>query len=281
MSLSVGVDRASGAPQDGSVTGTSLVVLAAGLGTRFGGTKQLVPVRDDGATVTDVLLERAAAAGIAGAVIVVRPEIEDGLRARAHRMEQPGIRVELALQNRPRGTADAVLAARKAIDGAFIVVNADDLYPAVAFSLVARHLRDARSTEHAAVGFRLDRTLVGSRPESRALLTVGRTGTLVGVREGRVEKGSVLRFVTATSVEPLAGDELVSMNMWGFRPSVFDALTAAVLGAGAKTQSTEISLPEVVATMIEQDEAVRVLGCDEPCVGITYPDDVDAVRALL
>jgi NDP-sugar pyrophosphorylase family protein len=275
------VERGSGVAQDGSVTGTSLVVLAGGLGTRFGGTKQLVAVREDGATVTDVLLERAAAAGIARAVIVVRPEIEDRLRARADRMERTGIRVEVVLQNRPRGTADAVLAAREAIDGSFVVVNADDLYPAVAFSLVAGHLREARSTEHAVVGFRLDRTLVGSRPEARALLTVDEAGAPVAVREGRVEKGAVLRFVTAMSVEPLAGDERVSMNMWGFRPSVFDALAVAVAGAPVTTRATEVLLPDVVATMIDQGDTVRVLGCDEPCIGITYPDDVDAVRRLL
>jgi bifunctional N-acetylglucosamine-1-phosphate-uridyltransferase/glucosamine-1-phosphate-acetyltransferase GlmU-like protein len=261
------------------VTGSSLVVLAAGRGTRFGGLKQLVAVRDDGATVTDVLVRRAADAGIEQAVIVVRAAIEELIRAHVDGMGAAGIPVELAVQRRPRGTADAVLAAREVVGGALVVVNADDLYPAGAFSLIATHLRDAPAHEHAVVGFRLDRTLVGSRPEARALLTIDEAGALVAIREGRVEKDGGLRFRAAMSVDVLRGDEIVSMNMWGFRPSVFDALAAAVAELGAHDPDVEVFLPDVVAMMIAGGATVRVLLSDEACIGITYREDVDAVRA--
>ncbi len=264
---------------DGVVTGSTLVVLAAGRGTRFGGLKQLVAVRDDGATVTDVLVRRAADAGIERAVIVVRAEIEALMRTHVDEMGGAGIPVEFALQRQPRGTADALLAARDAVGGPLVVVNADDLYPAGAFSLLAAHLRDAPAHEHAVVGFRVDRTLVGSRPEQRALLTTDEAGALVGVREGRVEKDGGLRFATATSIDGLRGDELVSMNMWGFRPSVFEALAAAVAEFGAHDPDVEVFLPDVVATMIAAGATVRALPTDEACIGMTYREDVDAVRA--
>ena len=254
-------------------------MLAAGRGMRFGGLKQLVAVRDDGATITDLLVRRAADAGIERAVIVVRPAIEELMRTHVDGMGAAGIPVELAVQRRPRGTADAVLAARDAVGGALVVVNADDLYPASAFSLIARHLRDAPAHEHAVVGFRLGRTLVGSRPEARALLTIDETGVLAAVREGSVEKDCGLRFKAATSVDVLRGDEIVSMNMWGFHPSVFDALGAAVAGLGAQDPDVEVFLPDVVAAMIADDTTVRVLRSDEACIGITYREDVAAVRA--
>src|SRR5437588_5050818 len=107
------------------MTGATLVVLAAGLGTRFGGLKQLVAIRDDGATITDLLVRRAADAGIDRAFIVVRPAIEELVRAHVDAMGRAAIPVELVVQHQPRGTADAVLSARQAVEGSFVVVNAD------------------------------------------------------------------------------------------------------------------------------------------------------------
>jgi bifunctional N-acetylglucosamine-1-phosphate-uridyltransferase/glucosamine-1-phosphate-acetyltransferase GlmU-like protein len=260
------------------MTGPSLVVLAAGRGRRFGGLKQLAAVRADRATVTDVLLQRAAEAGVERAVIVLRSEIEPQVRAHLDAIGWPSIPTGFAVQPQARGTADAVLAARDAVDGPVIVVNADDLYPVSAFRALVDHLRDAPDDEHAAVAFRLDRTLLGTRPESRALLAVGETGLLVGVREGRIEKADGLRFVRGDEAELLRGDELVSMNMWAFRPAVFADILAAV---SAHDDAGEIYLPDVVARMIATGATVRVLRSDEPCIGLTYGEDVDALRTAL
>src|SRR4051794_5098745 len=188
----------------------SLVVLAAGRGRRFGGLKQLAEVRSDRATVTDVLVERAAEAGVGRAVIVLRSEIERQVRAHLDTFGWPSIPTRFAMQHQARGTADAVLAARDAVDGALIVVNADDLYPVSAFRALVGHLCHAPDDEHATVAFRLDRTLLGTRPESRALLAVDHTGLLVGVREGQIEKENGLHFVRGDEAEPVRGDELVS-----------------------------------------------------------------------
>src|SRR5882762_1540795 len=138
-----------------------LIVLAAGSGTRFGGVKQLAPIGPNGEAILDVLLERAAAAGFAGAVVVTAPVIEEQMRAHlaAYPSELP---VSVVLQSEPRGTAHAVLAAAEEVDGSFGVVNADDLYPPDAFAMLAHHL----STDGgpALVAFRLAKTLINQRP---------------------------------------------------------------------------------------------------------------------
>ena len=260
-------------------SGPTLVVLAAGRGRRFGGLKQLASVRADRSTVTDVLLQRAAEAGVERAVIVVRADIEPRIRAHLDAVGWPGIPTVFAVQRRPRGTADAVLAARDVIEGSAIVVNADDLYPASAFRMLVAHLRDTSSEENATIAFRLDHTLLGARPESRALLTVDDAGVLIGVREGRIEKTPVLQFVRDDRAEPVQGDELVSMNIWGFRPSVFPAIEAAV--SAHRTDAGELYLPDVVAQLVASGVTVRVLRSEETCIGLTYREDVDAPRSAL
>jgi bifunctional N-acetylglucosamine-1-phosphate-uridyltransferase/glucosamine-1-phosphate-acetyltransferase GlmU-like protein len=257
-----------------------LVVLAAGRGKRFGGSKQLVAVRDDGSTITDILLCRAAAAGIERAAIVVNADIESDVRAHVAAVS-PDVRVDLVIQRRPRGTADAVLAARDAVTGPIVVVNADDLYPASAFGVIAAHLRNGPAHEHAAVGFRLDRTRVGPRPESRALLDVDASGLLTAVREAQIELRGDGTFARSGGLDVLAAEQLVSMNMWGFRTNVFDALEAVVADRDRRGVEGEVFLPDVVASMVAVGATVRVVRSDETCVGLTYADDVETVRSVL
>jgi bifunctional N-acetylglucosamine-1-phosphate-uridyltransferase/glucosamine-1-phosphate-acetyltransferase GlmU-like protein len=258
----------------------TLVVLAAGRGTRFGGPKQLAVVGDDGSTITDVLLRRAAAAGVGRAAIVVNAEIEQRFRDHVD-ATTTAVPVELVVQQVPRGTADAVLTARRAVGGPIVVVNADDVYPASAFAALAAHLREAPEHEHAAVGFRLDRTAVGSRPESRALLDVDETGILLRIRETRVECVDGGRFSTTGSAETVGGDRLVSMNIWAFRSSVFDDLERAVSEHERRGVDGEVFLPDVVGSMVDAGATVRVLPSAETCVSLTYADDLDSVRSVL
>ena len=239
----------------------SLVVLAAGMGTRFNGLKQLAPVGHDGEAIVDFLLRRADAAGFDGAVVVVRPDIVRDIDDHfdAH---DPPLPTTLAVQSEPLGTAHAVLACAELIDSAFAVVNADDLYPSNAFAMLAKHLAD--SHQHALVGFRVDRTLVSGRPVSRA-----RIETTDDHLDAIVEE-----TVSAST----AGTHWVSMNMWGFQPSALDHMERAV---ATRAQRREVLLPDVVAAMVDAGEHVRVLRCNDPCIGITYADDVDLVRARL
>jgi hypothetical protein len=146
---------------------------------------------------------------------------------------------------------------------------------------VAAHLRDAPAHEHAAVGFRLDRTRVGTRPESRALLDVDEAGVLRWMREAQIEGHADGRFRITQSGEAVAGDQLVSMNMWVFRQTVFGALAAALAEHEERCLEGEVYLPDVVAAIVEAGATVRVLKIAETCVGLTYADDLDAVRAAL
>jgi bifunctional N-acetylglucosamine-1-phosphate-uridyltransferase/glucosamine-1-phosphate-acetyltransferase GlmU-like protein len=261
-------------------TVATLIVLAAGRGTRFGGPKQLAAVRDDGSTITDFLLRRAEAAGLDRAVIIVNGDIEQRFRAHLDATTTE-VSVELVVQQRPRGTADAVLTARPAARGSIVVANADDLYPASAFAALVGHLRDVPVDEHAAVGFRLDRTRVGSRPESRALLDVDESGFLLRIREAGIVHDGHDRFSTMGSGESVTGDQLVSMNIWAFRPSVFDALERAVSERQERGADREVFLPDVVSSMVGAGATVRVLPSVETCVGLTYAEDLDAVRSAL
>jgi dTDP-glucose pyrophosphorylase len=246
----------------------ALVVLAAGSGVRFGGVKQLAPVGPNGEAILDVLLDRANAAGFTGAVVVTAPGIEAQMREHleAHRPELP---VQIVLQPAPLGTADAVLSVRDAVAGSFAVVNADDLYPAAGFAMLADHL--SRSGEPAVIAFQVANTLVGERPVKRALLDFDDNGELSAIRESTVAAGS----------GELHGDEWVSMNMWGFSPSMFDVLARAVDDFTAGGASGEILLPDVVSALVGEGVVVRVLRCDQACIGITYAEDADVVRGAL
>ena len=246
------------------MTPLHLVVLAAGSGTRFGGVKQLAVVGPNGEAILDVLLERAARSGFEAAVVVISPAIEEQMRTHLAAFAPP-LPVEIVFQSAPLGTAHAVLAARGHIDGSFAVVNADDLYPAGAFAMLAQHL--SSEDEHALVAFHVVKTLIGQQPVKRALLDFDDEGDLVALRESVVAPG-------------LVGDEWVSMNMWAFTHSMFDELAraAAVPGAGV---NGEILLPDVVGSLIDNGATVTVLRCEEPCIGITYAEDVDVVRAAL
>ncbi|MDQ1476870.1 MAG: hypothetical protein QOE62_2099, partial [Actinomycetota bacterium] len=268
--------------------GPSVVVLAAGAGSRFGGPKQLAEVGPAGEAIMDVVVRRAAAAGFARAVIVVAPEMVADVRDHVAARGAAGIPIEVVVQRsvagraKPLGTAAAVVAADAVIDGTFVVVNGDDVYPADAFALIADHLRNAPADEHALVAFRVAKTLMSDRPVSRAAIEIGAQSQLLAVREGTVVRGQEgLRFETATSVQPLADDMPVSMNMWGFRDSVLGAFADAVDEFVASDRAGEVLLPDVVTALVRSGAVVRVLVSEGTCIGVTHPEDVVAVRNAL
>jgi NDP-sugar pyrophosphorylase family protein len=214
--------------------------------------------------------------------------MEAQVRGHLAAMGDTPIPVDLAMQRlvpgrtRPLGTADAVLAARAAVDGSFVVVNGDDVYPEPAFALLAVHLADGAAGEHALVAFRVSQTLSGDRPVSRAIVETDEAGALVAIREGTVVPGAAgLRFETATGSQPIADDACVSMNMWGFRPSIFEPLADAVAQFVAEDRDGEAWLPDVVQAQVDAGATVRVLMCEERCFGVTHEADLAAVRSAL
>ncbi|MCU1466958.1 MAG: MobA-like transferase domain protein [Actinomycetia bacterium] len=278
----------AGRTRAGDSYAPSVVVLAAGAGTRFGGRKQLAEVGAPGETIMDIVVRRAAAAGLARAVIVVAPEIVQAVRDHLDARADAGIPIEVVVQrsvpghSKPLGTAAAVLAAADAIEGTFVVVNGDDLYPVDAFALLTDHLRNAPVDEHALVAFRVANTLTGDRSVSRAVIDIGPQAQLLAVREGSVVRGREgLRFETETSVQPLTDDTPVSMNMWGFRASVLGAFADAVEDFVASGRAGEVFLPDVVTSLVRSGAVVRVLVSEGTCIGVTHPEDVVAVRNAL
>jgi hypothetical protein len=279
----------------------TLVLLAAGMGSRFGGPKQIAPIGPGGSALIDYAARDATAAGFGRLVLIVRGEIVDAVREHVERRWPGELRPEYVRQDlepaaqaavaagraKPLGTAHALVAAAPLLgDGPFGVANADDLYGAPAFGQLARHL--AGGGGHALVAYRLANTLLGDRPVNRALCRIGDGARLTGVVEGAVDvtgDGLTWRPVGAADSEarPMTGDEPVSMNLWGFTPAILpvlgDAFAAFEAGDGIAA-GEELFLPNVVGEHLGELD-VTVLVSDGHCLGVTHPDDVPLLQATL
>jgi len=282
---------------------TTLVILAAGMGSRFGGDKQLAAVGPDDATISDYLVYDALRAGFDDVVLVVRQRpnpLEEmiarrfGARLAVRCVEQrlddipPGAAV--APRTKPWGTAQAVMAAARDIRGAFAVVNADDLYGPAAFTALAAFLTSAASaTTSALVGFPLRATLSPSGGVNRGVCRVDASGMLVGIRETiniePHEDGGAYRDDAGT-LQHLPGDTPVSMNMWAFNPAIGRALEDSFRGfldAHGQDAKAEYLLPAEVGALVRSGGLrVRVLTGPFEWCGVTYPQDralvADAIR---
>lgn len=285
--------------------GPALVLLAAGMGSRFGGMKQLAPVGPAGETLMDYSIYDALRAGFTSAVFVIRPEMEAAFRDFAAGRYGSRLRVATAHQRldrvpagivvpdsrvKPWGTAHAVMAARDAVSAPFAVVNADDFYGAEAYQALAEFLLEldpaAVPPTFGLTGYRIGETLSDSGGVNRGVLQVSRDGMLVSAEEVhdivRTPRGLAGRAGGAAKEVP--ANALVSMNMWGFTPAVFPVLERGFHrfhGAGDPATS-EYLLPTVMREAIEAGEArVRVLDPGSSWFGITYPADAPAVSAAL
>ena len=282
----------------------TLVVLAAGLGSRYGGVKQLAAVGPDGATLMDYAVHDAWRAGFRRVVFVIRPDLEAAFDELIGRRYAGQLSVTTATQRlddlppglwrgttriRPWGTAQAVLAARSQVSGGFAVLNADDFYGRDALAQAARFLREAdlRESTHAVIGYPMAQTASPAGGVNRALLAMGPEGLLTHLEEviGLHEiAAGLFRGSVGEAERVIAGDALVSMNLWAFTPAVFAALDAAFRSflAGQPDERAECYLPNAVAGMIAAGQAtVRVLRTTSRWCGITYPEDRSRVEAEL
>jgi MobA-like NTP transferase domain len=273
----------------GERPGVTLVVLAAGRATRYGGVKPLASVGLAGEAVLDVLASDALAAGFERLVLVLGPETGPAVRYHVARTWPTGVPVEFARQEEPLGTVDAVLAAAPLLDrtSPFGVANADDLPGEAGLALLAGHLRRDEPT-NAAVCYRLRDSLLGDAPVTRGLCRVDGESKLEAVDERRkVTSRPDGRIVADDGREPkeLDPEQLVSMNLWGFRPELHGILGSAMKDAGG---NGEVLLPEVVDGLLAaqdagagQQVAIEVLRAPGRCIGVTHPGDVALVQAEL
>jgi MobA-like NTP transferase domain len=281
--------QAHGAGTDNGSPGPTLVVLAAGQATRYGGgVKPLAPVGLAGEAVIDVLASDALAAGFSGILLVISPQTGTAIRYHVERTWPGSVEVGFAVQEVPRGTVDAVLTATTHLGAgrSFGVANADDLPGEPALSLLAGHLA-GDSPDNAIVTFRLRDSLVGDTPVTRGIAEVGADGFLRGLDERRkVSPRPDGRIVADDGRQPadLNPDSPVSMNLWGFRPAMRPVFEAAMVDAG----EDEVLLPVVVGDVLAGrlragTGADRVLVHVAPgrCIGVTHAGDVTLVQAEL
>jgi UTP-glucose-1-phosphate uridylyltransferase len=285
----------------------TLLVLAAGMGSRYGGLKQMDAMGPNGETVMDYAVFDAIRSGFGKVVFVIRRDFEQAFREHAGRRFSSRIEVDYAFQEldelpvgflvppgrkKPWGTGHAILMASRVAAEPFAVINADDFYGRESYEQMARFLvnsqGDIQPSPFCMVGFPLKNTLSEFGSVSRGVCDIGSDGALQSVTElTRIEKiAAVARHVEPDGSEiALSGEEIVSMNMWGFTPAVFDYLEDLFVEfleeAGTEMQS-EFYIPFAVDDMVRHKSAtVQVLRSSGSWFGVTYKEDRDhVVRAI-
>ena len=282
-----------------------LVIMAAGMGSRYGGLKQIDPVDEQGHIIMDFSIFDAKRAGFEKVVFIIKKENEaDFKEAVGNRMAE---QMEVAyvyqdLHNipegfevtegrvKPWGTAHAVLSAIDEIDGPFAVINADDYYGRDAFQVIYDYLathEDDDKYRYTMVGYKLENTVTDNGHVARGVCDTNEAGELVRITERtRIEKrngGIAYSEDDGASWTELPGDTLVSMNMWGFTRSILDEIKAgfpAFLEKGlvSNPMKCEYFLPAVVSTLLEEGRAtVAVLASADKWYGVTYKEDKPVV----
>jgi hypothetical protein len=289
----------------------TLVVMAAGIGSRYGGLKQIDPVGPSGEVVLDYSVYDALRAGFGRVVFIIRKDIEAEFRDKIGRRVERAADVAYVLQSldqvppgfavppgrkKPWGTAQAILACRDAVASPFVAINADDYYGRTAFAAMGAYLGRAgapRTGDFAMVGYRLENTLSEHGTVARGVCRADSEGDLAGIREllkiKRFPDG-IKHTENDTDWLPLDPASWTSMNFWGFTPDLFGELERrfpAFLRAHAdRIEKAEFLIPEVVGELIREERArVRILPTKEHWFGVTYPEDrplfQSAIRDLI
>lgn len=283
----------------------TLVVLAAGMGSRYGGLKQIDPMGPAGETILDYSVYDALRAGFGRVVFIIRPDFEDAFRSGVAARFSDRVEVDFSFQTldrlpsgfavpagreKPWGTTHAILCAREQIHGNFAVINADDFYGRHSYAVLSAHLQaaDPSSTDFSMVGFTLRNTLSDHGSVARGVCAANADGFLTAIDEmTKIERdGSAARNTRDDgTVVRLTGDEPVSMNMWGFTPRLFDHLDRVfgefLTRAGGELKS-ECFIPLTVGQLVDEGAATcRVLRTDSSWFGVTYREDKEVVQASI
>ena len=283
----------------------NLVILAAGMGSRFGGLKQITPVDSFGHAIIDFSLYDAYRAGFRKVVFIIKHEIEKDFKEFIGYRAEKYFEVEYVYQDlenlpegysvpegrvKPWGTGHATLSAIDAVDGPFAVINADDYYGPSAYEALYKFLSELdRDDEHAMVAYELRKTVTENGSVARGVCQV-EDGYLTDVVERtRIEKRGDDGAYTEDGVTfyPLSGDTPVSMNCWGFGLSMMQELKKrfpAWLDENLKVNplKCEYFLPFVANALIKANEGkIRILNCSETWYGVTYKEDMENVVSAI
>ena len=280
----------------------TLVIMAAGMGSRFGGLKQIEPVDEQGHIIIDFSLYDAYRAGFRDLVFIIKPELEESFReVIGSRMEKyfnityvhqttdklPAGYTVPEGREKPWGTGHAVLCCKNVIDGPFTVINADDFYGPTAFAAIYDYLaNNEKQSEYAMVGYRVCNTVTENGSVARGVCEV-ENGLLTGITERTkiFKNGTDAKFTEdGETFVDLPGDTIVSMNFWGFTPMMLQELDARFVAfldhaLISDPLKSEYFLPSVVNDQLKNNIAtVRVLPCEESWYGVTYRDDLNSVK---
>ena len=286
----------------------TLLILAAGMGSRFGGLKQVEPVGPNGEAIIDYTIFDAIRAGFGKVVFVIRESFADAFKEKFETKLSGKIDVEYVFQEldnlpegfklpegreKPWGTAHAILVAKDVINEPFCAINADDFYGEGAYQIMADFLNNSvQEQTFSMIGYQLKNTLSEHGSVSRGMCTVNENDNLVKIVETHniFKKEETAVTITEDGSEtPLTGNERVSMNFWGFHPSIFKALESKFvqfLKTEINKPKSEMYIPSVVFEMIGDNEVeVKVLEANSPWFGVTYKEDkpivVNKIKALI
>jgi dTDP-glucose pyrophosphorylase len=288
----------------------TLLILAAGMGSRYGGLKQLDQVGPSGETIIDYSIYDAIRAGFGKVIFIIKEAIEDDFKETFVERLKDKIAIDYVFQetwmvpegitipdnrNKPWGTGHAVMMADGKINGPFAVINADDFYGRGAFATLADYYKDwtpERANDYCMVGYRLANTLSEYGAVSRGVCQPDMNSFLVDV----VERTHIERKETGVAYKNeqeqfvvIPDDSAVSMNFWGFTPSFFTFLNngfAEFIKTNAGNLKAEFYIPSVVNELIRSKQAtVRILKSNDKWFGMTYKEDrltvVKSIRELV
>lgn len=286
----------------------TLLILAAGMGSRFGGLKQVEPVGPNGEAIIDYTIYDAIRAGFGKVVFIIRESFADAFKEKFDAKLKGKIEVEYAYQEldklpdgfvlpegreKPWGTAHAILVAKDVVKEPFCALNADDFYGKNSYEVMANFLMSSNDdSEFSMVGYKLKNTLSDFGSVSRGICTVDENQNLANIVETVkiFKKGDAAVSVEEDDSEtPMTGNESASMNFWGFKPSLFNELESKFVDFLKKEidkPKSEMYIPSVVFEMIEEKKTnVKVLSADSPWFGVTYKEDkpivVEKIRKLI
>ena len=280
--------------------------MAAGMGSRYGGLKQIEPITDQGEIIIDFSLYDAMMAGFENVVFIIKKEMEEDIRSCIDKGAGRRLNISYVFQEisdlppgytvpegrvKPWGTCHAVMAAGEKVSGNFVVINADDYYGAQAFQLIYDELLNARDKDvydYSMVGYKLVNTLTEHGHVSRGVCMTDEEGRLTSVEERLkiMHKDGKIRYEDENGEWlELDPDAYASMNFWGFTPSILSEIESgftAFLDDALKNDPMkgEYLLPRKVDELLKSGKAaIKILPTDERWFGITYKEDVEHVKA--